>query len=978
MADPFVIYTMGDTNLFMAALNGVAMLFSGPDLYSGRGPLGLGFGAFFGAVILLSIMVYNAAFKKQMDIRLLLAPLIVYIILTVPKVDIALEDIYGQEATKRVDNIPIGLALPASVASGLSKLLTAIFEQGYSVVSGNQARMPTITEDGYVTPLKLINALRSASVFEGNSSLYQTVNNFYSACINNNETFSADEFRKSENPLDYLITKSRNSAGLVHIIQAGTADDNPQPIVSCEKGAKVIKAALESYMDGVKVSEYDYNILGDISKNNLRQALNGHMISNGSASGASPNNTANSRGAGINGYMYQDVADAIGTIANVSESQARNFIAATLFNPYMESASLCSDKSKDMSSMAKCTAWVSSVNQWEEKNAAAATGFLKVMQDGQNVLILFSFLLFPIIVLFIMFQGVSSFKILGNYLAFTVSAYMWIPMASIINFTIQFTLMEQFDKLLAQSGALTLYTASQFYGAVAQKLSIANGMLASVPVLCMMMFSGMMMGMNQLASRMNSAEGGNYDAKVNSPDLQNSAPIAATNSAVSVSGQGVVSHGGVMKASVQASSTFSAAQQVSEANSRATANAQSKVADVYHGVEAGRARSSSNDQTLANSQSRTDGTNNQSGTSYTSGNMNSTASNHREGAAVSTSASRSEVDADMTVKNGSFQGSLGAAGNPFSKNSVGKDGKPGADQSPIQGSIGGQGAITWVGNEGTNHTKSTNIGENEDASLTTSTGAQSNRMNQKSSSTSAAFQDGYSNSKAMSYLNSDEVKEAIKKGWVSSDAVEEAKSAVAQAQYTQQRADSLALNMAGDASELVGSINMLHSKEYQQLSAAIAYSSDRDNIMAKAEQFGSRTGLVNPEDRTKAGIIFAAMSSPDKNVSSLSQSMINPQVAAKQQEIGQQIGNTPIERPKAGNFQPINTQGLNPGLANNIKSIGVNPEPPKKPSASAVTGRPKPVSALPKADIPQKNYAKEAVQTSKPAIQHVKDAINKS
>ena len=236
MADPFVIYTMGDTSLFMAALNGIAMIFNNSDLFSGNGYLGLGFGAFFGATVLLLIMIYNAAFKKQMELKILLLPLILYMILTGPKVDIALQDVYGRDSIKRVDNIPIGLAIPATVASGISVVLTRMFETAYSVVSNNGYNMPKITEAGYVTPLKLINALRSASTYVGSSSLLETTKNVYNACIINNTAFNSEAYSKSENPIQYLAQAAAQGNGLVYIVQdPATANPHVNNLVSCAK-----------------------------------------------------------------------------------------------------------------------------------------------------------------------------------------------------------------------------------------------------------------------------------------------------------------------------------------------------------------------------------------------------------------------------------------------------------------------------------------------------------------------------------------------------------------------------------------------------------------------------------------------------------------------------------------------------------------------------------------------------------------------
>lgn len=988
MADPFVIYTMGDTNLFMAALNGVAMLFSGPDLFTGSGYMKLGFGAFFGAVILLTIMVYNAAFKRQFELRLLLAPLFLYIILTMPRVDVALQDIYGQDAVKRVDNIPIGLAIPAAVASGISVVLTNIFEQGYSVVSGHQAMMPKITEDGFVTPLKLLNALRSATTMEGSSSLFQTTKNYYASCVNNNPHFSAEQYRKSTNPLEYLSTSAAQAGGLVYIIQEGSPNDNPNNLVTCQQAGQILKATMDSFMDGNKSAQDQYNIIGDVTKYNLRTVLNGQMLSNGSSSGSSPNSTANSRGAGLSGYMFEDVTDALGTIAQVSETQARNFVAATLFNPYMESASLCSDQSSGLNGMAKCTAWVSSTNQWEEKNAASATGFLKMMQDGQNILIMISFLLFPIIVVFIMVQGVGSFKILGNYLAFTVAAYLWVPMASIINFYIQQTLADEYYKVIASAGTdtLTLFTASQFYGAVAQKLSLANGMLASVPVLCMMLFSGMMMGMNQLTSRMNSADGGNYDAKVNSPDLQKSAPIATTNSALSMSGSGVVERQGMLDANFQSSRAYSATQSAATENSRQNAEAQASVVKLQHQIAASQAKAHNSSSSVTNNEAETHGQVATNGHTKTDGKVDSSTGVHTEGTRIDDSANSATTDSNAVIGQGSIQGGL-TFGNPSTTPDRDANGKPIKDKDGnvvmkkdgwAKGQVGGGLSKSKVGTDASSTSTGIGVTTSTGDSFNTANGNQNTSNNVSSSGTNDSFQTGYTNARASEWLNSKEVKEAISKDKDLQKSWNEANSAVEKATFTQQRADSMAMSVGGNVGQLVGSANH-NPAAMQELNKAIALSGDREQIQQRAENFTSRGNIAgSASDKATAGAIVGALSSTDDRVRAAAQNVINPTTSQGMSNIEQQIDTSNIRRPETQTYANIDAGNLDPTRANSLASNGQNISV-GAPSAAPTppTTRPNQLSAAPTPTIPQNDNAQAAIDSAAPSAKAIRGAVVK-
>ena len=127
----FEIFSLGDTQTFAEVLNGVAMMFSNSPILKGHGPLQLGFGAFLGAMVLFTVMLYRAVFENRFEWKTLLLPLVFYIILTVPKTSVVISDIYNVEAPKRVDNVPIGLAIPASVISGISSVLTQYIEKAF-------------------------------------------------------------------------------------------------------------------------------------------------------------------------------------------------------------------------------------------------------------------------------------------------------------------------------------------------------------------------------------------------------------------------------------------------------------------------------------------------------------------------------------------------------------------------------------------------------------------------------------------------------------------------------------------------------------------------------------------------------------------------------------------------------------------------------------------------------------------------------
>ena len=867
MADPFVIYTLGDTALFEGALNGVAMLFKDTDLLSGNGYMGLGFGAFFGAMILLVIMVYNAAFKQQFDLRTLLAPLFLYIVLTVPKVDVAIYDIYGL-TTKKVDNIPIGLAIPASVASGISKIMTEIIETAYQTVNNNQSYMPRITQDGYVTPLKLLNSLRNVSSVSPSPFILETVKSMYQGCLMRNESFSPDAFQKSDDPMGYIITAAGQVQGggvvTATLTQNGVVE---RRTVNCKDAAKGISDNLDAYINGITPANGQLNMVGDVSVYNLNRALQTQMTASGDATGAtSP--LAAKQAAGGQGFTNTDLLNAFANLAGLTETQSRQFVASTLFNPMLQTASHCAEKYGDMAQMSKCTAWVSSINQWEEKNAAAATGFLKVMKDGQNILIMLSFLLFPIIVVFIMVQGTASFKILGNYMAFTVAAYLWLPMASIVNFYIQTTLSEEFFKVSGGGGGLNLVNGPLFYAAVAQKLSLANGLLASVPVLCMMLFSGMMMGMNTLAGRMNSADGGGYDAKVNSPDAMKSAPIASTNSAVSTTGQGVGYANGVVQSNASISSAASSMMAQSQALSSQQAMTVSNATQLTNSLSAMQKTTDSSNESSSNTTMSAQNKGNSTNVSNTSGANEATGNSQRleTGNNADNSANDVNASANATAVGATAGANLGSNPNLAPK---GADGTRAANKSGLNttspvlanGHAGINGGGTQSNVEGATKSNGVSHKNGNSSALQISKDSSDAIAKAKAEQESNTFGTQQAEtlmktlSKDQQLMKSVQGNQALSKQW--SDTT----SAMQAATATQQTMNSIGTSIQGDAAQVAGTAE-INKAQYKALDEAGKQAGPEFQALKaqKMQELGSQLH-GNPVDLERAATVFAAFGS---------------------------------------------------------------------------------------------------------------------
>lgn len=900
MADPFVIYTMGESGLFASALNGVAMLFNDTSLYHGNGVGNLGLGAFFGMMLLFTVWVYNAAFKQQMDMRALLAPLIVYMILTVPKATVAIEDIYSGNV-KTVDNVPLGLALPASVASGISVVFTEIIEKAYQVVADYpNGYMPKISEDGYVTPLKLINALRDSASIVPSQALLQTTKNIYQSCIVANPNFNVETYRKHDNPVEYFTEAAKTSTSTVVYVTLATTGVTTDNIMTCEGAAKEVQKAMTAYLDGINNSAGGATqvnkIIGDVTLYNLRNSMLRQMTANGESAGFNPKPSA-----GGSNYTINDIVNYVSLMGNTSQDNARNFMMATIFNPMLETASYCYDKADGMSGMSKCSAWISSRSQWEEKNAAAGTGFLQVMRDGQNVLIMLSFLFFPIIVLFIMIQGTSSFKLLGNYMAFTVAAYLWLPMAAIINFYIQNTLADEWIKVANATGinTLNLITGPQFYAAVSQKLSLANALLASVPVLCMMLFSGMMMGMNQIYARMNSADAGNYDAKVNNPDVAKSAPMATTNSTVTISGQNVATVNGVPQISLSSSNTQKTASELSKSISLQRSEIDSAIANLESRMGVERASANTNSTTSGSQENYVVGNAVTTGSLTQSGSSTATQLTNANAVGLANQSSNQTITSSSASANAAAQGGVNgnaSIGNPNQGNKtpakVDEKESKGALSANLQAAaqVGGQiaGARSNVISTGTTLNKSDTTTLADSDSAFTSTAASTS--NAKSTSHTSS---DYSQRLQELRNTATQTKGSAFTEQFSSD-FNRIQQKIESLKQTEQQSMEFTSSISAKASDVQGMINM-NPESFEKYKAAVSNVDDPKFQQDVARQQSSLISVGNPNDRANVALIFAGMQSQNPEINNAAREFFSPQGAERYNELSRNTDNISVE-----------------------------------------------------------------------------------
>lgn len=247
----FEIFSLGDTQTFAEVLNGVAMMFSNSPILKGNGPLQIGFGAFLGAMVLLCVMIYKAVFENRFELKTLLVPLVFYIILTVPKTTVVISDVYNIESPKVVDNVPIGLAIPASVISGITTVMTRYIEKAFYVLPmDNVVRSPTqLTQDGFLTPLQVLNAIRYDNLNTDHPLLQQAFNKIYAKCIVGNDQWNPEEYTRTKDAAAYFQSVLNSTERMVSFTVSQAGQGSVQTM-SCSDAGSYVNEAIEVHLKG--------------------------------------------------------------------------------------------------------------------------------------------------------------------------------------------------------------------------------------------------------------------------------------------------------------------------------------------------------------------------------------------------------------------------------------------------------------------------------------------------------------------------------------------------------------------------------------------------------------------------------------------------------------------------------------------------------------------------------------------------------
>lgn len=476
------VYSLGDHELIRAGLTAVAMLFDSgnTDLFTGAGAAGLGHAAGFGLMVSVGWIAMKVIVGQPFAPGHLLAVMLAYIIMFVPKITMNIEDIYtGQVAV--VDGVPLGVALPGGVISGVSRSITLKIDQALRTAD---AETSTLSENGMVSPLKLMLAARGAALVDEAFTL--SMSRYISECTDGIPPNAAST---APSPFLFLQNPFQNYLTAIYPFGSNPSSTNQwttPEFVTCTDAASKLETKLREIISGPEFDEYLTQRMG---VNRPNASMGGRW-------------TANDLQVYINNFA-------------IAGTDAQNVMAQLATSDIIADTYRCG--ALDKADAISCSAAMrSAVEGAKFDSAGRGSVFARTMIPSMNVFMFLFFAISPLIAVVIAVSGMHGVtKVMPNYLLFGVWTQSWLPMAAIINHFILRQSKEAAERGLLTADGLPLRSGVEFYDLLSTKIAAASDLLASTPIVTFAIISGSVMGLAQLASK----AGDSFSEKNVAPDV---------------------------------------------------------------------------------------------------------------------------------------------------------------------------------------------------------------------------------------------------------------------------------------------------------------------------------------------------------------------------------------------------------------------------------------------------------------------------
>jgi len=503
---------MGDTSAFWTTLNAVAMFFSQTGfIYSA----GLAASMVTLAMVAMSLLAIAANDKSGQNPYLAFIYLGITFIFTSITVNTQVEDIYSGNVVQ-VNNIPAIVAAPASLITTASYKIFTTIDTAYQGVGGSYM---SVSANGMKTPLQLLYAMKSgwAETTNVESVNYRLL---LANCSPNNPNFSTS----LQNATDILgfLTANLNQIGTTLYFpnpSPGQAVGNLSTMAPQYMSCKAATTAFVNEFNNLYSNAVSAGVAGmTIGQGSGQLGFNSVLSQNMSRNKVQTNQlwTLNNVQATL-GSILQSSSPSLATAA-ASLTAGGQWIQNTLTTQILADATVSGIEcmNENLPSLAAaCWSRVSAERtakeQWKADAAGGGSLFASMMGQTVTFMQIMFFAFSPIILIFALFLGAGSIKLIGKYLMFCVWSVSWWPFAAVIQNYIQTQVADQLVYLASSGGGINVNTMNAYYDIISSNLGIASNALAAVPIFSMALLTGSHQAMSSLATSMGG--GDHFDEK---------------------------------------------------------------------------------------------------------------------------------------------------------------------------------------------------------------------------------------------------------------------------------------------------------------------------------------------------------------------------------------------------------------------------------------------------------------------------------
>ena len=455
------IHSIGDARFLYTVLNGLVMIVNDPEFLMTI-KIGFTIGAFYLALqglmagkfpafqhLLLSLLIYSALFGLPTGGN------------NYKGIDVDIYDVYT-DTNRKVDNVPFGIALTASMLSTLTWKLTETFEQAFHTTDAAK-----LTRNGYLSSLTKMMEARSKAMnqLQNNPALAQSWLNYIKECTLIGIDLKFKTVHDVFNNSDVLAALEFPSEVFGTLIYR-----NGQPAnVTCTEAFTWLKPRMVSWFDQ------------QLQRDN-----------------ASPNRNLS-------------LGSALQSLSQGAES-SRNFLMASALLPIYHDATI--EKLQDMQQPQAAIMTQQAILQRNTQWAGEQHLFLSSMRAMMAYIEGFVFAVTPLMGLLVC-VGLFGVRLAFKYLMLLLWIQLWMPVLAINNLYI--TLVSQ-GAMAALSAPITSFTGVMESGPILEYwLGVGGLMAASTPALVLMLLYGSAITATHLAGRMQS--GDFVNEKIPAPDI---------------------------------------------------------------------------------------------------------------------------------------------------------------------------------------------------------------------------------------------------------------------------------------------------------------------------------------------------------------------------------------------------------------------------------------------------------------------------